>query len=106
VDNKSNYPIQNPADSQSILSDIIIKNELMECTGVDQLVLIYSKKICESVRRKALNSIRIASNIPLQAVGLTSLNLNECFTAKAFFLVCAVGLWVLRPLLAYCTSPG
>jgi hypothetical protein len=23
-----------------------------------------------------------------------------------FFLICAVGLWVLRPLLAYCTSPG
>jgi hypothetical protein len=23
-----------------------------------------------------------------------------------FFLICAVRLWVLRPLLAYCTSPG
>jgi hypothetical protein len=23
-----------------------------------------------------------------------------------FFLICAVELWVLRPLLAYCTSPG
>jgi hypothetical protein len=23
-----------------------------------------------------------------------------------FFLIRAVGLWVLRPLLAYCTSPG
>jgi hypothetical protein len=22
-----------------------------------------------------------------------------------FFLICAVGLWVLQPLLAYCTSP-
>jgi hypothetical protein len=25
---------------------------------------------------------------------------------KTFFFICAVGLWVLRPLLAYCTSPG
>jgi hypothetical protein len=25
---------------------------------------------------------------------------------KNFFFICAVGLWVLRPLLAYCTSPG
>jgi hypothetical protein len=23
-----------------------------------------------------------------------------------FFLICAVGLWVRLPLLAYCTSPG
>jgi hypothetical protein len=27
-------------------------------------------------------------------------------TKKIFFFICAVGLWVLRPLLAYCTSPG
>jgi hypothetical protein len=28
-------------------------------------------------------------------------------TVKKFFiLICAVGLWVLRPLQAYCTSPG
>jgi hypothetical protein len=25
---------------------------------------------------------------------------------RVFFLNCAVGLWVLRPLLAYCASPG
>jgi hypothetical protein len=24
---------------------------------------------------------------------------------KVFFLTCAVGLWVLWPLLAYCTNP-
>jgi hypothetical protein len=35
-----------------------------------------------------------------------------CQTNKAklfllfFFLISAVGLWVLQPLLAYCTSPG
>jgi hypothetical protein len=23
-----------------------------------------------------------------------------------FFLICTMGLWVLRQLLAYCTSPG
>jgi hypothetical protein len=27
-------------------------------------------------------------------------------TACFLFLICAVGLWVLRPRLAYCTSPG
>jgi hypothetical protein len=25
---------------------------------------------------------------------------------RNFFFICVVGLWVLRPLLAYCTSPG
>jgi hypothetical protein len=30
-------------------------------------------------------------------------NLSQC---HIIFLVCAVGLWVLRPSLAYCTSPG
>jgi hypothetical protein len=31
-----------------------------------------------------------------------------CLTWHLFilFLICPVGLWVLRPLLAYCTSPG
>jgi hypothetical protein len=28
---------------------------------------------------------------------------NECI---GFFLICGMGLWVLRPLLAYCTSLG
>jgi hypothetical protein len=26
--------------------------------------------------------------------------------ATIFFLISGVGLWVLRPLLAYCASPG
>jgi hypothetical protein len=29
----------------------------------------------------------------------------EAINLRPFF-ICAVGLWVLRPLLAYCTSPG
>jgi hypothetical protein len=32
--------------------------------------------------------------------------LNSFCMKLNFFLTCAVGLWVLRPLLAYCTSPG
>jgi hypothetical protein len=32
--------------------------------------------------------------------GMSSDGLCVCF-----FFICAVGLWVLRPLLAYCTSP-
>jgi hypothetical protein len=33
--------------------------------------------------------------------------LNSSRMKAFFFLICAVGLfWVLRPLLAYCSSPG
>jgi hypothetical protein len=34
---------------------------------------------------------------------------NKCSLTKHyvdFFLICAVGLWVLLPILAYCTSTG
>jgi hypothetical protein len=31
---------------------------------------------------------------------------KQSFAVIKFFLNCAVGLWALRPLLAYCTSPG
>jgi hypothetical protein len=30
----------------------------------------------------------------------------DTFFLWYFFLIRVVGLWVLRPLLAYCTSPG
>jgi hypothetical protein len=33
-------------------------------------------------------------------------NNNNNNNNNIFFFICAVGLWVLRPLLAYCTSPG
>jgi hypothetical protein len=32
--------------------------------------------------------------------------LDAKISRSVFFLICAVGPWVLRPLLAYCTSPG
>jgi hypothetical protein len=32
--------------------------------------------------------------------------LSILLTLNDFFFICAVGFWVLRPLLAYCTSPG
>jgi hypothetical protein len=36
---------------------------------------------------------------------LTEPSSGDCITS-IFFLICAVGLWVLRPLLTYCTSLG
>jgi hypothetical protein len=43
----------------------------------------------------------ITSAVPIPITLITT-NLNS----ETFFLIRAVGLWVQRPLLAYCTSPG
>jgi hypothetical protein len=49
----------------------------------------------------------------IQSVGLIKVSWRSISLVKhrenftfTFFLICAVGLWVLRPLLAYCTGPG
>jgi hypothetical protein len=48
----------------------------------------------------------LCSLISIVLVAVIVLNFNILIMRVLFFLIRAVGLWVLRPLLAYCTSPG
>jgi hypothetical protein len=67
--------------------------------SIYQLLLLLNNKFYKNIIKK--NPSKQCAMLCF-SITLFKQHLDSIF----FFLICAVGLWVLRPLLAYCTSPG
>jgi hypothetical protein len=68
----------------------------------DAAVALVKPRICDASTLDVFEIFGLSQW--LLNVGISSLSFSG--VSNLFFLICAVGLWVLRPLLAYCTSPG